>query len=178
MRVMAHLLPGINTRASLAFIRSRGWYREQSPYDPAAGFQGIDHVINFQIRGHVEGLSLLIGSIDHCLKGGLLLVWIADCCQFFAIPKANRTFESHCAKFAAGPGHRKEWGVEAPTSHRLSPETVAFSQDNTEEGDAEATGGHKHAADMTNGRGLLGFWPDYKAGSVAKREDRQAKGIA
>src|SRR5258706_6580137 len=127
----------------------------------------VNHIIDFHVGSHIDGLPLLIGSITHHYKPGLSFCRIADGLEFFSITKANRTLQAHSAEFSTGPRHSEKRGMEAAPGHSLRSKAIPFTHNDAEEWYRDAACRNKHTGDVTNERGLLRFRPNHEAGRVA-----------
>src|SRR6266851_4101448 len=83
------LSPCINERTPPTIAGDRVGDGAQTLHNPAPCFQRVNDIVEFHIGRHVDGLPLLVGSVDHRFKSGLALLRVADSREFFAIAQAH-----------------------------------------------------------------------------------------
>src|SRR4029453_6438021 len=72
--------------------------RAERGRDPAAAVGGVDHVVDLEVGGRVEGLAVLVCLGDHPLEGPVALGRYFTSRELGAIAEADGALESHSAE--------------------------------------------------------------------------------
>src|SRR5271165_4376762 len=143
-----------------------------------AGFHRIDHGVNFQHGRDVDRFTLLVHFRHQAVVERFALGFIGDSFQFATETQAHGAFEAHTAELARGPGDGEQRSVKTARGHGHRSQAVALAQHHAHERNAGGRAGDVHPADMAHLRLLLDLGADHEARRVAKRQNRNAEGVA
>ena len=105
----------------------------------------INHRIDLQEAGHVQGLALLVGLGHQLVEKALLFLRARLGRQFLGKAEPHRPFQPHCAELGTGPGGGEQRRMETARRHGLGTQAVTLAQHQGEERHGEAGGGDEHA---------------------------------
>ena len=138
----------------------------------------VDHGVDLQGGGHVDGAATLVGCSYQLREQRLALRAFGHGFKFLAIAQAHRAFEPHGTELSAGPGDREQRRMKTAGRHRHRAQAVALAQHHAQIRHTQMCGRDEHAADVAHLRLRLDVRANHEAGRIDQAHQRQTMRIA
>jgi len=118
--------------------------------DPSPGVRGVDDCVDFQVGGHIHGLTPFVKLRDQLIVKLASGRFILDGGQFFFETSLDGAVDPHGSEFAGRPRRSKKSFVKSAPGHGHDAKAVAPPEHQAEKRHGEVGAYDKHPADVAH----------------------------
>ena len=142
-----------------------------------ASLRRVDDFVDLERGSEIDCFAPFIHLVDPLFVFSDTFLRVLYCLKLLPVTKFDCTFEPHTTEFCRGPGHGKGGGLEAPTGHGLGSETVAFTNNNGQEGDRDTGADNEEPGGVADQCCLLDLRTDHDPGTIDQGDNGNVESV-